>query len=248
MSFTINCRNRETVLACFAEGFNCEVGVLVEALRCAEGYNQEQSPENSLYEHIVGQLGSLEQADRIHYFHFTRTRDNNDFSSGLLPLTESLDIIWDTIISCFDAHDIKSNLRQMRESGFESYHYNLKVGEPFHAGPYAMLVKAFAFSPEAAMNHDYLNVPEIVEDICNGYANQFESSIIDTVSEQLSPCIVEFYIDEAVSIGKIQAALYYAFIEVNGLELSWACHSTYDARNETVPAGQIVNVEYVTEN
>lgn len=55
---------------------------------------------------------------------------------------------------------LQNNLRQMQSDGFESYHYNLKVGDPFHAGPYAMLVKNFAFSPEAASSHDYLKLPE----------------------------------------------------------------------------------------
>lgn len=80
--------------------------------------------------------------------------------------------------------------------------------------------------------------------MCHGYEKKFGSQIIETVSQALSPCIVEFKVTEAVSIGKIQAALYYAYTEVNDLELSWACHSTYDAANNTITADQIISIEF----
>ena len=38
--------------------------------------------------------------------------------------------------------------------------------ENCHYGPYAMLVREIAFNSQVVGNHDYLKIPEIIEDMC----------------------------------------------------------------------------------
>ena len=67
----------------------------------------------------------------------------------------------------------KANLEKLREVGVPDDLNNEKTTNRLHSGPYAMLVKESAFRSSEIGNHDYLEFPEIVEDICNGYERQY---------------------------------------------------------------------------
>ena len=68
-------------------------------------------------------------------------------------------------------HD--SRLHEFKKKGIKNYHYQLKTPDPFHWGPFAMLVRDVAFNAKAIGNHDYLWLPEIIEDIFNGYYGKY---------------------------------------------------------------------------
>lgn len=55
-----------------------------------------------------------------------------------------------------------------------------------------MLVRESAFNASEMRNHDYLKLPEIIEDVCWGYQERFKESIQDEIMEALRPCIVKF--------------------------------------------------------
>jgi len=61
-----------------------------------------------------------------------------------------------------------------------SFQYNLKTSSSIHWGPYAMLVKEIGFNDVG--NHDYLRVPEIVEDICLSFQQQYGIEVMTTTS------------------------------------------------------------------
>jgi hypothetical protein len=74
-----------------------------------------------------------------------------------------------------------------------------------------MLVKEVAFCPDDLSSHDYLRLPEILEDICSGYQETYGVSIHSQLSQQLVPTIVKFWCDEKIDINCVESALFYAY-------------------------------------
>jgi hypothetical protein len=119
--------------------------------------------------------------DRIRFdsacaFHGTRTLDPHGFLlHGILPLGAMLDRLWDDLYSIAGGHVTAAEWRAIRttlETGApqpgldeqSAYLYRLKVGKTSLHGPYANLVRDHTLAPNDG-HHDYLKIPEIVEDI-----------------------------------------------------------------------------------
>jgi hypothetical protein len=116
--------------------------------------------------------------DKVCWFHLTRALPEENFNEGIFPLSKSIDKVWGIFLSVFKGTAHYNNLMLMKNLGVDDFQYNHKVGVDSLAGPYAMLVKDVAFNSESTCNHDYLRIPEIMEDICNGYQKKFNVSII----------------------------------------------------------------------
>ena len=93
----------------------------------------------------------------------------------------ALDRVWETVISIVDSSIEKERLNNMRLNGVSDFQYGFKTGDSLHWGPFAMLVRKVAFNASKVGNHDYLEVPEIIEDICNGYEHKYNESIYNKV-------------------------------------------------------------------
>jgi hypothetical protein len=178
--------------------------------------------------------------DRVFWFHLTRARLASDFLNGIHPLTASLDLVWETIIEVFRGSIHESRLAAMRLNGVDDYLYKLKVGKALHAGLYAVLVKELATRPNDFHSHDYLRLPEIMEDICNGYRKLHGVSITETLIHALSPIIVKFWTPCSPSTDYIEPALYYLYCTRHKLPLSMFANTCFDGENRIVPPEQIV--------
>ena len=203
------------------------------------------SPCELLLESFESGIGSQAQTiQRVCWFHLTRVPPGTDFSEGILPLHDALDKIWQTIISIPTDPDTRTNLRQLRESGVGS-HYELKTGSRLHSGPYAMLVRESAFSAHSVGNHDYLALPEIIEDICNGYLKKFGTTIHDEVCAALLPCIVKFEVADEETTRLICPVLNYCLHKERGQELSTETNTCYDGEGKLIPRSAIRNIEFL---
>ena len=108
-----------------------------------------------------------------------------------------------------------------------------------------MLVRESAFHPHDIGNHDYLRVPEIIEDICNGYQKHFEESIYDLIVAGLKPCVVKFEVTALDRHDLTKAALSYCHCKIHGRELWGGANTCYDAAAQPITGSQIVRVEFL---
>lgn len=253
MALILDCESCEAAVSSLAEIFNCDTDRLSDVLISIDissvYQNLNDSPnvpsEEYLYEYVVASLGEPRETDMICWFHTTRTTAGNDFSEGILPLTEVLDAIWNMLISIFDESDICARLKVLRNDGMCNLSYNNKAENDFHAGPYAILVKDVAFHAERLWHHDYLEMPEIIEDICNGYHDAYGESIHEQVADALCPCIVKFLESATADQGHLEAALSYAYTYANELPISFGAVYCFDANNCTVENDDIVSIEFL---
>ncbi len=183
--------------------------------------------------------------DKVCWFHLTRTLPEENFSEGILPLSKSLIKVWDIFFDVFTGTKYYNNLKTIMNSGVNDFQYIHKVGIDSLAGPFAMLVKDVAFDSQSIGHHDYLRIPEIMEDICNGYQQRFGASIIDILEKALKPKIVKFSSDKKIGVSCIEAALYYAYRISNNQSLSLNTNTCFDGNNMAIPYNNILKVELI---
>ena len=90
-----------------------------------------------------------------------------------------------------------------------------------------------------------IRIPEIIEDICNGYENTFGVSIIDVMQNSLKPKIVKFISNKKTGVSCIEAALYYAYATYNQQNLSLNANTCFDGANSAIPYNEILNIEII---
>lgn len=185
------------------------------------------------------------QLESVAWFHLTRTNEKSDFSEGLLPLGKVIDRIWDTLDALLVTPSQKANLSEMRANGVLDEMFSLKVRDVFHHGPYAMLVRDAAFNASSLWNHDYLEVPEIIEDICNGYREQFGHSIYDVVTKGLAKCIVKFISTKTTGEHLLAPVLLYCCEFLRKEEFSPFANTCFDSEGVPVTRDQIVQVQFL---
>lgn len=126
-----------------------------------------------------------------------------------------------------------------------SFQHNHKVGKPLLAGPYAMLVRETAFHSHEMGNPDYLWLPEIVEDICNGYQEVTGVKIHDKVCSALIPYVVKFWSREQTGRVCIESAMYYLYAITHGRRLTINATTCFDGMNCTIQREEIVKIEKI---
>lgn len=205
------------------------------------------SPDRELLRAFQQYMGSLPQSiDRVYWFHLTRTLLEEDFSEGILPLTDSLDKLWDIVFRVFSGTHHLPRLERMKNEGFSNYLYNLKARQSFHAGPYAMLVRESAFLSQEIGNHNYLRMPEILEDICNGYRESFNEEIFQILSNALVPKIVKFWSHSIDDDKYLAPALFYLYAKLYGRSMSIYANKCFDGRNRPILPKQIEFIEHIS--
>lgn len=187
--------------------------------------------------------------DKTIWFHLTRTSPSNDFKNGILPLGVVINDIWDSLYELASDFISREGWYKFRETlevgngGWLAHLYQMKTSNKFHHGPYAMLIRDTAFKPGEIGNHDYLDVPEIVEDICVSFEKLCGYDLLDQYRKATRPCIVKF-VSNFGDPNNISPVLYYLYKKIHRKRLNLYCNTTYDAKGPILPEN-ILNVEFL---
>jgi hypothetical protein len=253
LSATLDCESYRSSIKCLADAYAAnisDVESFLSALDIEEEYRTRDVSvlgDAYLVDRFQSQFGKPVHAwSSVCWFHLTRVPANSDFAEGILPLRMALEKIWTTVISVLDDARKKAVLERLRKTGVPDFQYNLKAGVALHDGPYAMLVRESAFHAASMSNHDYLRLPEIIEDICNGYKQYTGESIVDEVANSLKPCIVKFVDYDAANNGDLmRTVLYYCWSKCRNEELCYLANTCFDAKGKTIPRSAVLKVEFV---
>lgn len=185
------------------------------------------------------------QLDEVVWFHLTRTTRSSNFSEGILPLGQVLGRVWKMLGLLLEDPEQKVNLAIIQANGVKDFQFGLKTRNSIHYGPYAMLVREAAFNSDKICNHDYLEVPEVIEDICNGCRKQFGQCIYGAVTSKLEKCIVKFKSNKCTSLNLLALALLYCWCVVRGEEFSSFANTCFDSEGMPISREQIISVEFL---
>jgi hypothetical protein len=249
----LDCENGATALHSLASAFNCPSEALAEFVQTLdlEAIYQAQllelpTPFNELlFQNAVKTFGQPRTPQAVFWFHLTRTLPTNTFSDGIRPLNDILESIWAMVISLVPDLMVKKRLQDLKMSGTGSHPYRLKTADRIHWGPYGFLVRDVAFHAERLYQHDYLKIPEIIEDICAGYEQAWGASIISIYQRSLVPCAVKFRAECDYADGHLKAALCYARTHCRGEAPDGGSVICFDGGGKAVEYSDILTTDYI---
>lgn len=248
----LDCESHESSMESIADAYNLSTADLTTFLSSVDLDEEYQTKEilttadKYLLELFHSRFGPPTHVwDSICWFHLTRVPTNTDFAEGILPLHSVLDKIWAGVIATTDDPVKKANLEKLRQMGVPDDLYNSRTTNQLHCGPCAMLVRESAFHSREMGNHNYLELSEIVEDICNGYERKYGENIHKEISSALRKCIVKFEVAEQDGARLAAPALFYCWCKIHHQELSLSANTCYDANGVAIPHSAIRKVEFV---
>jgi hypothetical protein len=245
----LDCQDLDSALLSFATACRRPVAAVAESIT-------SYTPDSAEYEpgvvasgpltvfQLLGISGEDVAFEGVHYFHGTRVFSSATFhDEGILPLGQILDTLWTSLYALVAGDIAEADWRRLRtdiEAGAGSHHgglYRHKSERPFLHGPYALLAREHHLVPRPGY-HDYLAIPEIVEDIakCAGLdlAPRFQAAT--------TPCIIKFR-----TTCNAPPVLHSVFWYLHGMlhdgAPGWLSYCDYDGGGRPVPPGDIVAVE-----
>lgn len=204
-----------------------------------------------LYDFFRKRFG-VENIEYVMWFHLSRSLNPKDYYEGIFPLNVILPklqkdlykLVWEEI-----SENEWEEICNGGGAGFRKERYNMKVSEKCHYGPYAMLVREIAFNAQAVGNHDYLNIPEIIEDMCMDVQKVYGVDVLDRFVEKATPIIVKFkqeLLNNAKDKHYIGTALTYLYSKLRGESLSLGCNTCYTGYGIAIQKNDIVSVEVLS--
>jgi hypothetical protein len=116
-------------------------------------------------------------------------------------------------------------------------------GGPIDWGPDAFLVREAIFQRDP-MFHDYLAVPEVVEDLAQMLAGDRWTELRDCYQAATLPCIVKFRSTKPRP-DTVRPALYYAYSREWELDFQMTeANTCYSGDGEAIPAEDILEVNF----
>jgi hypothetical protein len=248
----LDCESYDSALMSICNVYNIDRARLVEFLVKTDLEKEyERASQQSEYGDILTSLfesrfgESTHRFDGVAWFHLTRVPEGTTFSEGILPLNLALPKIWQAVVSTASDEQKRIRLEKLRSEGVPDFQYNWKSSDKLHFGPHAMLVRESAFYADTMGNHDYLHLPEMVEDICNGYEAKYGESLCDEVSRALKKCIVKFVVGDETADTYKEPALKYCWCKAREQPLDTSANSCYDANGETIPHEAIQKIQFL---
>jgi hypothetical protein len=215
-----------------------------ESVSIAERCNHTY--EDLLMKTLHGERSELPAPPVIYWFHATRVAPDTTFEDGIQPLSQVLDRVWAFLGSLASAWSSPTDWLAFRSGmrGQFADQYARKLAYQFNEGPFAFLVRdALLLRDQMGANHDFLGIPEIVEDICLCYEMMFGYRLRARFSEATKPCVVKFK-SRAPRPDALAAALMYVHRKAKGQELERSCNTCYSGEGVAVPPHDIVQVEW----
>lgn len=197
--------------------------------------NSYDRPNELLLSKVLGSDQLDIEFDCVCWFHLTRTVQTNKFEEGILPLNKAINLIWDFLYALVD--------KELPLKEWIKFKSGSLSRAPKEFGPFAVLVREGAFRWRELGNHDYLAVPEIVEDVSINFGKIYKLDLLERFKNNTSPCIVKF-INDRVYPGLIGRALYYLYTVYRGLKFSHLCTTNFPGQNEVIAKNRILKIEF----
>ncbi|MBQ4111865.1 MAG: hypothetical protein IJD38_03610 [Clostridia bacterium] len=173
--------------------------------------------------------------DLIYWFHLSRTMHPEWFSEkGILSLREMESLL-------------HADIETLRQQMPNPPHYTCRgttyrmLHDSSRQGPFAMLVKDVAFCHDEIGDHDYLSIPECVEDMGAGIAKLFY--------DNSKSVIVKFHaVPQFEAEAYLENVLCYLYCALNQKDLFVECNTCYEAPFHRILPDDIDYVKEVLEN
>lgn len=249
----LDCESIDAALESLGCIFNCSPMCIRELLSSKEisafyEVNWRDLPDfrDFLLTIVENQFGYPQALDAICWFHATRVLPEATFKEGILPLNAALPRIKAMLVDAVQDLTVKRQLEKvLAADGVGDSLYLMKTSDSSHWGPYAMLVRDAMFYPDSVRQHDYLGMPEIIADICNGFEKSTGINLIETFEEALRPAVVKFTSEPTHDESCISAAINYVFSTIHEGRPNSNCLCCFEGEGVQVLPEKILKVDFV---
>ena len=198
--YSLICRTKETTEVSLASILNLSCNKLKQLLSIDYEKLYEAIPSHEMdfseylyHEFLINNQITVHALSSIHWFHGTRClRGTNFMNEGILPLNQVKKRLLKQIDHLAKINRIPSTNTDSCHMAHYFFLFVEKTEHSIHWGPYAMLVKDALIMPEQYDCHDYLEIPEIVEDYIGVKYPLHFNLLRDIYKKETNPCIVEF--------------------------------------------------------
>jgi hypothetical protein len=250
----LDCHSTESALVSLSSGLGLDPEVVAETLAACDedrSNGSDRNPQHQLPEDVLASLGvAIENAGfgGAYAFHGSRVVDPDSFRRrGILPRRMLVDEVWTTLGDLADAEpgEWADFRRSMETDGGEDWgqQYRSRISSdhsPWLEGPYDYYVRECLLQTAVEGLHDYLALPEIVEDIAGGFKTRTGFDLAAAYTSVTRACIVKVQVPfEPHAVG---TALWYLYGSVKGIGLAWACGGPSLTGNP-IRARDVVDVE-----
>lgn len=253
--FRLDCETRQSAEASVRAAFGCSPSALWAFVTDPSHLahyeaNWKTIPvdfDRFLFQRACVALGVPALPQEFCWFHCTRVPLGTTFEEGILPLGAVAPSLQERLIAeLADAAAKEAVRRAFASKGGLTFHFGNKLSHEVHGGPYAILVREVADHARSLGQHDYLGMPEIIEDLCDEVQAECGMRLLPIFEERWQPAIVKFVASAGTS-GNFALAValrYLRALELEGKPDAGAVWC-FDGENRAVPPERILKVEFV---
>lgn len=255
----LDCENYQTTIECVSEYF---ITTTDEIFRILSDLSYESYEKSAFYHHdymsaylldcLKKRFANTKKIEYIMWFHLARSLNPDSYYKGIYPLN----LIRDSILEeCYSLIADRISQREwkaickMGSGGDLTGIYKLKMEDKIHYGPYAMLVKEAAYRYDDIGNHDYLSLPELIEDLGRGMDKKYGINLIEEYRRKSVPMIVKFKMppqnetDNYCDDDYIKFAVSYIYNKIHNEEMGLDDNTCFNGEGIIIPPENIVYVE-----
>lgn len=249
----LNCRSFDSTLDSLEALVGLPREAILETIRgfdCNQ-FSQEHPDDSRKLKEILPELlsrrgATIQVPEQIHWFHGTRTLEPDSLRAGLYPLDQQIDRIWHDLFGLarrWVSEDQWNSFRREVETTNGMVGHRLKFKED--QGPHAVLVRDVLIEPSRFESEDYLDCPNIINDICSSFGTKFGKDLLKLFRDSSYPCIVTFSDDQPRDDAIGVATTYVQCIARD--EDCLRCNTCYEANGKGIAMTSIIDVEVVAK-
>lgn len=206
--------------------------------------------EDYLYKGALKRFTPTQNVSRIHWFHGTRSANPFSFEKrGIIPLNQILPELQQALDKLAEEHNIPQATKISKNHGHHAFLMSIKKQNNVDQGPCAMLNLEAVTNAAQYDCHDYVDMPEIIEDYAYVKYGDRAEKLLSIYRKVTSPVVVEFWCKpEDINCPKlcriISTVLLYLYAVMHKNEdAPWSCSNIcYSGCGNTVNASQILKV------
>lgn len=255
ISLRLDCESHQSAEASVLAAFGCTQSALRAFLRDPSHLahyeaNWRTIPvdfDRFLYQRACETLGAPTLPTEFCWFHGTRVPLGTTFEEGILPLGQVVPSLQARLVAELEGPAARAAVeRAFATRGGNSFHFGEKLSHDVHGGPHAILVREVADYANELGQHDYLRMPEIIEDLCEEVRADCGLDLLPVYEERWRPAMVKFVApaDDSGEYALGVALRYLRAMELEGKPDQGAVWG-FDGGNQAVPPERILRVDFV---
>lgn len=243
----LDCENYDSIISSLNSIFSTSENDIPSFLKSIDldkiwkNSRKEKRADEYMFDEFIKEF-KLDESKIIkaYWFHNTRVLKNSEFKEGILPLSSAINKIEILINVIIKKLQIPINNTSLSES----YVIHNKLNYKINQGPWAFLIRDFAFEKTDGI-HDYLKSPELIEDILHFKYFENYGVIFREFQNTTVKCIIKFKTETEFHHKKLLPVINYLYNKVNDEKMDWKSNANFSNNGKIISPKMILKIDYL---